>query len=735
MRVKIILGAAALVAAAQAGAQQAANSEAPVELDKITVTDSADYFRFRSDSVSPRLIYESEYFSRFEPLSVGDMLKQLPGVAFVNDIGEYEAPQLRGIGSEYTQVLINGQRVAGAGEDRGVFVDRIPAELVERIEIIRSPQADVDAQGVGGSINIVLKQGGSYSGGQYRIGGYRAGEGTLRGSGYLGYGGQNGRWSWLGSLNLQERYNPKDKTSSAYVAPEEEEEARAKNLVDELGFVPDSGTIESDVRDSLDTGVNGALSYLFESGASLGFTGWYLGTDRDEDELTRLFDGEGEADGVEYQHENIDERTLGLGARYRLPLSGDGEFVVGLDYDKLSQKIDNLAGEVDEDEIPLESEDIDTDDDELRLNTHYLWNPAPAHRLKIGVQIGRKQRDASQRVFELDDESGEFEEETEANGVYEIEEQRYDAYVQDGWTVSDTFGLDFGLRIEHSKLDQQGFDSEGAATGASEDQTEFNPNLHALWKLDAQDQLRASVARTVRRPNFVDLVPFSIEDDDEFFVGNPQLEAETAIGYDLGFERRFARQQGIVGINLFYRDVSDVIEVVQIAENTESPANNGDGTVWGVELDSSLPLAMLGLPSVSVYGNYTYLKSEIADPNTGVDRRFNKQPIYVANIGFSHKLPWRITYGASFQRQGKAQEYAADEIVDVEYDGNLEAFVEYRINDSLAIKLNGSNLLDSSKDEFFRKYDDPRPDGQIEEIEFESERIGRIAILTLRGTF
>jgi outer membrane cobalamin receptor len=56
-------------------------------------------------------------------------------------------------------VLVNGRPIPGAGNDRTVFVDRIPAEIIVRIEIVRAPSANIDSQGIGGTINIILKDG------------------------------------------------------------------------------------------------------------------------------------------------------------------------------------------------------------------------------------------------------------------------------------------------------------------------------------------------------------------------------------------------------------------------------------------------------------------------------------------------------------------------------------------------------------------------------------------------
>src|SRR3546814_9808177 len=79
--------------------------------------------------------WSSDVCSSDLPNTVGDMVKRLPGAAFVgSDIMEYDGVQLRGLGGGYTQVLINGKKVPGAGDDRSFWVDRIPAEMVRSEE-------------------------------------------------------------------------------------------------------------------------------------------------------------------------------------------------------------------------------------------------------------------------------------------------------------------------------------------------------------------------------------------------------------------------------------------------------------------------------------------------------------------------------------------------------------------------------------------------------------------------
>ena len=151
----------------------------PKQLDSVVVQADITY-RNRTDSVAPVLSYDLEYFQRFEPLTVGDMLKRVPSVAFVSDVLEYDGAQLRGLDPGYTQILINGKKVPGASNDRSFFVDRIPAELVERIEIIRSTSANRSGDAVAGALNIVLRDAYEFDGKYVRLGALRFDDGEIK---------------------------------------------------------------------------------------------------------------------------------------------------------------------------------------------------------------------------------------------------------------------------------------------------------------------------------------------------------------------------------------------------------------------------------------------------------------------------------------------------------------------------------------------------------------------------
>src|SRR6185312_3051745 len=196
----------------QAATTTGAQKEKAVDLQSVVVTGNIGY-RNHIDVPAPVLVYDQQFFAKFEPVSVGDVLRRMPGIAFVGDIGESVAPEMRGLGNGYTQILVNGRSVPGIGNDRSVAVDRIPAEIIDRIEIVRSPSADFDSQGVGGTINIILKDGATLPPGVIA----RIGEtwdkktGRIRPNASVSWSGRNDADTVFYSLTVdaQKRFNEK----------------------------------------------------------------------------------------------------------------------------------------------------------------------------------------------------------------------------------------------------------------------------------------------------------------------------------------------------------------------------------------------------------------------------------------------------------------------------------------------------------------------------------------------
>ncbi len=684
--------------------------------------------RNRTDSVSPKLSYDVEYFQRFEPISAGDALKRVPGVSFSSDMLEYDQVQLRGLPSVYAQVQVNGQNMTGAGNDRVFFVDRIPAELIDSIEVIRSPSADMSSEGIGGTVNANLKRAGQIKGGWVRGSGFGVEDDELRGAGSVGYGNTIGDTSYLMSVDVQQRRNPKRKTTE---------------LSDiDTGDILDA-SIQEDTRDGTDYTFNGEVSSKIGDGIARLY-GFYVFTDRTETEFTPGYNFEDAESYLETQREEIEQQNMSIAGEYKLPVGRDEAlFIVG--YNRF---VDDLHAVDNEGETTA---DLELDSDETVATTDQDWFGTLAYTLnaselvsvKVGVDGRIKTRDYDQVLLDEDLVN------TGLGGAFNIDERRVDPYVKATWNLLPALSIETGLRFEHTNREISGATGATAYDGKSTSD-ELNPSAHLRYTLTDTTLLRFSVARTVRRPSFDMLTAaYQIDEpvDEKAILGNPNLKQETAWGIDAGFDQKIG-DRGIFGFNVFNRKIKDKIDLVGTGETLPftcddgdedcdvlTYANLGNARAWGIEVDLDMPLTAIGLPDTSIFANYTWLKSEVIDPVTGKERAFNDQPKYVYNIGFIQSIPiWNSSFGASYQKRGSSLAYEYDEITELKYQGNLEAFWETRLSKSTVLRFTGTNLLDSEKLENKTVYDGDL-NGDAEEREIEREKSGRLFLMTVRQAF
>ncbi len=709
-------------------------------------------FRDRTETVASTLSYGLEYFQRFEPLTAGDAMKRVPSVAFLSDILESDGARLRGLDSGYTQILINGERVPGAGLDRSFFVDRIPAEMIERIEVVRSASANRSGDAVAGALNIVLRDSQSLDGGYLRAGAILLDDGRVRET--LGgvWSGDLGPGRLLIGASLQGRRNPKVKQSFRY---------------DEPGGTLDNVELQTDTRNGTDYSLNAAYEVPV-AGGDLQLSGLFVRTDRREDEDSYEYQAGRvrNADLLTTNDNNVDIITdnWSLNAKFtRDMFGGKTRFKAG--YAVFDDQQDEVEEEYEylRDTNPFPDADRFTGDlTHSRLKDKELSLQVEHERelgfatLEVGLHFVDKSRDTQiltdrNRVTipnppavrpTLPGEYGPFL--PEAGGVNDIQETRLDPYVMLSGGES-SLKWEAGLRYETTQTKINDQTAPAARQRFENDYGILLPSAHLRYSLTPDDRLSASVARTVRRPGFDQLSPAILlaEQGDNDFIGNPELDPETAWGLDVGYERRLGKR-GVAGVNVFYRKVSDLIEVANTgvvgSEGAGTfvltPRNAGDGSVWGVEFDLSTPLTMFGLEHTGVFLNYSWLDSDI-DDDFG-SRRFNSQSDYVFNVGFIQDLPtWGAAFGATYRKQGDAYGRMVGEEVSTSYGADLEVFVEKRFGEKFVLRLTGSNLLNASKDEVFNKFTTlaDQKARNFDEYEVETEEAGPVFQLVGRLAF
>ena len=764
-------------------------------LDAVVVQGEIAY-RNRSGEIAPTLMYDLEYFQRFEPSTVGDMLKRVPGVGFVgSDVMEYDGVQLRGLGGGYTQVLINGKKVPGAGDDRSFYVDRIPAEMVDHIEIKRSASANRSGDAMAGAINIVLRDAYAFDGSYVRIGANRWYDGETNPTfgavtTFDAFGGR-----LLAGVNVQDRYRRKQKRSDRYADATLEEKTSWED--------------QTEVKDGRDTSAN--LSWAVDIGetGSFGIDGFYVKTKRDVSEVSF----EEELDDDETINLRVpgldpyDQKNYGIGVEYKYAMAG-GITELSMDHARFENRQATTEGEevfvggagnwddhwgtdgTEWDETAYKADAVSARDSEFGFRLSHD-RPIGAAEMEFGIDWRRKKREGLVASYEW--EAGEqgqvplfpLDYEPDGSVASVIEERRLDPYLMFSGK-GEAFSREAGLRYETTKSDVEYIEDGESEGRVSKQYKELLPSVNLRWDLGEADRISLSLARTVKRPNFNELIPAVLDGEfgDNDYIGNPALDPETATGLDLGFEHRLGKR-GVVGVNVFYRKVKGLIELVNTGKPSEeavdgfiedyvddaldaykaahpkaskaelkaaktgfedaagdladgylasgnyaafdadswlyTSGNVGDGKVWGFEFDLSTPLTAFGLDNTGVFVNYSWVKSEVEDFMG--NRRFNDQAKSVYNVGFIQDLPsLAASFGLTYRRQGDAYSRLLGEEAIIRYGEELDVFVEKRFGKSVSLRLSANNLLDASKDEFYDKFDTLEDQLGRDHDEYEIER-------------
>ncbi len=138
-------------------------------------------------------VVAADQVGRFPDANIGDALKRIPGLSVEYDQGEARFGLVRGTEARLNSVMINGDRIPSAeGETRAVQLDLIPSDMISVVEVNKAVTPDMDADAIGGAINLITRT---------------AGEG-LRVAGALGggYGTLRGKPIGNGSLVLSQRF-------------------------------------------------------------------------------------------------------------------------------------------------------------------------------------------------------------------------------------------------------------------------------------------------------------------------------------------------------------------------------------------------------------------------------------------------------------------------------------------------------------------------------------------------
>ncbi|MCB1051147.1 MAG: TonB-dependent receptor [Acidobacteria bacterium] len=663
----------------------------PVIQERIQVFQPEE-FPFRNADPAPILVFGTDFIQRFNPQTIGDLLRRLPGVSGDADAGEFNRAQLRGLGASYTQILINGQPISSANGDRALWVDQIPIAQIERIELIRSPTAEIPGSGPGGTLNIVLRDKVPFN--QTGLNVFSQ-SGHAKGWASLMVGEQLAQIGYSLLVSQTERYNPKTQTAQHYSEEEGPTSKYETNLFEGRERYYQLGLNSDSAKPSRWTS-----------------TLWWLDHRHRENEDAR-FSADGEVLSDEFDYGRSEQRDWAFESRYAREF-GRLHLELMVRHSELKAMEDAELGFFEDGEQEVEESFQQTIHDRRWVGSAHFQLFSGLHQWLWG--LGGSYQDRRSTRFTLRDEESELD-------TFERRENGQNFFVSHQRSTG-TFAFNQGLRLEKWK-GQEGSDS-----------WVLLPSLHARWTFKPNHQLRVSLARTVRYPEFEALNPFPQRDQPREGVstyGNPNLRPERAWGLDLGYEHAFQNQQGVLGINLFYRTIHDLVEVSQVDEDLFTYVNQDHGKSYGLELDSGFPLDFWALPQVSLFINATFQKSQLTDPFTGEERPFNGQVQWVANAGFITELE-KWSFGLHGLTQGKGREYQATERSRITYGTQLEGFLAWRFK-QFELRLTGRNLLRTTRSEQVEIFEESRDSGELLETIADQERSPRSFFISSKLRF
>lgn len=103
-------------------------------------------------------VVSADQMGKYPDSNIGESVRRIPGVTIQNDQGEARNIIIRGMAPQLNSVTINGERIPSAeAETRSIQMDLIPADMIQTVQVNKAVTPDMDADAIGGSVNLVTR--------------------------------------------------------------------------------------------------------------------------------------------------------------------------------------------------------------------------------------------------------------------------------------------------------------------------------------------------------------------------------------------------------------------------------------------------------------------------------------------------------------------------------------------------------------------------------------------------
>ena len=129
-----------------------------VTIDAPLLEGQAKALNQQKESLNIQNVVSADQIGRFPDPNAAEATQRIPGITIERDQGEGRYVQVRGTEARLNSMMINGERIPSPeGDIRAVALDVVPADLLESIEVSKALTADMDADSIGGAVNLITK--------------------------------------------------------------------------------------------------------------------------------------------------------------------------------------------------------------------------------------------------------------------------------------------------------------------------------------------------------------------------------------------------------------------------------------------------------------------------------------------------------------------------------------------------------------------------------------------------
>lgn len=524
--------------------------------------------------------------------TVSDALNNVPSVS----VDVEGSISLRG--NENVKILINGKPSAMAGFGDSNVLSQLPAEAIERVEVITSPSARYDAEGTAGILNIILRQ-----------------KETLGFNGSINLTlGNPDNVGVSANLNYRtEKFNLFSNIGFRYFnAPRNSfnDTKYFDKVVDGVVTAPEYERIKEDqkvTRLNRNYNASAGIEYFLSKKTSLTGSVFYrYGEDADLSlNNSERFNGGSIVEKTlrsEKQDESGDNYQLAL--NYISKFNDEGhELTADFQYEKGSEDQSTYINENyvitnETDPEPFQKENVFSveDENEYLFQVDYVLPMGENSRFEAGYR-GDFSNDKNDYLLQQEDiNTGNFFVNDTITNIFDYTENVNALYTQYG-TKFGQFSFLLGLRLENTQLkgniDSRLTDEDLEAAFGFPIDTQFNnnylglfPTVNLIYNLagdseDSEENISIGYNRRINRPRNWFINPFpSRSSRTNVFQGNPNLNPAFASAFDIGYLKRWDKLT--LTSSVYYQHETDSFERVE--ENT------GQQTSDGIDIIRTIPV-------------------------------------------------------------------------------------------------------------------------------------------------